>query len=159
MRTPLTIKGNNILNSFPLDSRSNSPAISRTASAQRILRRSTLMPTPLSVRTPPSSLPRRQRTGRQRASSTRCTVSLTHNARRPSRPRSRPSRPTAALRKTMQRRKMTSRRVAALFFFGFVAMYCLYPTALHHAMTQKQAMPRHSMLHLESDYTWSDPTM
>ena len=62
------------LTDFLLGSRSNSLLTSLMVSAQKISRRSSPTPTLLSGKTPPSSPPKRRRTGRPRPSSSRPTA-------------------------------------------------------------------------------------
>lgn len=125
-----------------LASRSSSRPTSRTVSARRTLRRSTRTRTPPSVRTPPSSPPRRRRTGRRRALSTRFTALHLPSARSASRRRSRPSRPTVAPRRPRRRRKTRSKRLALhllLSFRGLLLCVFVYRFALLYDF-KRQAM-------------------
>ena len=76
-----------------LASRSSSRLTSPMALVQRISKRSTRTPTPLSERTRRSSPPRSRRIGPRRAKSTGVSSSLSRSARRASKRRSRLSRP------------------------------------------------------------------
>jgi len=100
-------------------SRNNSQLILLMVSAPKTLRRSTPMLTPQSVKTPLSSPPKNQKTGKPSHSNSLPRDSLTPSARPTSQPKSRSSRLVATMRMRMRRTEF----VHLLFIHDFRVVY------------------------------------